>query len=253
MGRFLKERRPDILCLQETKCPNDKLPLKELQAFGYPFVVHMGQKGYNGVAILSRYPFAETERDGDVRPPGCPPHHRHLEPRGQGGGGARRSITSMCPPAATFPIRASTRNSATSSISWPRCAPGADKAKPTSQPAILVGDLNVAPLEHDVWSHKQLLDVVSHTPVETAALEELRQEAEWIDAMRVLRPEPEKIYSWWSYRSPDWAAADKGRRLDHIWLSKGMQDTIRSIDVTRDTRGWDRPSDHAPVTAVLEL
>jgi len=127
------------------------------------------------------------------------------------------------------------------------------RAKPTSQPAILVGDLNVAPLEHDVWSHKQLLDVVSHTPVETAALEELRQEAEWIDAMRVLCPEPEKIYSWWSYRSPDWAAADKGRRLDHIWLSKGMQDTIRSIDVTRATRGWDRPSDHAPVTAVLEL
>ena len=119
--------------------------------------------------------------------------------------------------------------------------------------AILVGDLNVAPLEHDVWSHKQLLDVVSHTPVETVALEELRQEAEWIDAMRVLRPEPEKIYSWWSYRSPDWAAADKGRRLDHIWLSKGMQNTIRSIDVTRATRGWDRPSDHAPVTAVLEL
>ena len=84
-------------------------------------------------------------------------------------------------------------------------------------------------------------------------VEELRQEAEWIDAMRVLRPEPEKIYSWWSYRSPDWAAADKGRRLDHIWLSKGLKDTLRTIDVTRDTRGWERPSDHAPVTAVLEL
>src|SRR6478735_9088373 len=58
--RFLQERRPDILCLQETKCPNDRFPLKELQSFGYPFVVHMGQKGYNGVAILSRFPFSET-------------------------------------------------------------------------------------------------------------------------------------------------------------------------------------------------
>ena len=76
------------------------------------------------------------------------------------------------------------------------------RAKPTGAPAILVGDLNVAPLEHDVWSHKQLLDVVSHTPVETAALEGLRSEAGWVDAMRHLRPEPEKIYSWWSYRSP---------------------------------------------------
>jgi exodeoxyribonuclease-3 len=104
-----------------------------------------------------------------------------------------------------------------------------------------------------VWSHKQLLDVVSHTPVETQALEELRQEAEWIDAMRALRPEPEKIYSWWSYRSSDWALANKGRRLDHIWLSNNMKDTLRSIDITRETRGWERPSDHVPVTAVLEL
>jgi exodeoxyribonuclease III len=127
------------------------------------------------------------------------------------------------------------------------------RARPTASPAILVGDLNVAPLEHDVWSHKQLLDVVSHTPVETAALEELRQEAGWTDAMRHLRPEPEKIYSWWSYRSPDWAAADKGRRLDHIWVSDDIRGAVRSIDVSRETRGWERPSDHVPVTAVLEF
>ncbi|NNC01218.1 exodeoxyribonuclease III, partial [Corallococcus exiguus] len=103
-----------------------------------------------------------------------------------------------------------------------------DTSKPTGAPAILVGDLNVAPLEHDVWSHKQLLDVVSHTPVETTALEDLRGEAGWIDAMRHLRPEPEKIYSWWSYRSPDWAAANKGRRLDHIWLSGDLAGTLRT-------------------------
>jgi exodeoxyribonuclease-3 len=120
-------------------------------------------------------------------------------------------------------------------------------------PAILVGDLNVAPLEHDVWSHKQLLDVVSHTPVETEALETLRQEAEWCDAMRVHRPEPEKLYSWWSYRAVDWQATNKGRRLDHIWLSPDLTPTLESIDVTRETRGWDRPSDHVPVTAVLSL
>ena len=104
-----------------------------------------------------------------------------------------------------------------------------------------------------MWSHKQLLDVVSHTPVETKALEELRQEAGWVDAMRLLRPEPEKIYSWWSYRAADWAAADKGRRLDHIWLSDDLRGSIRSVDVTRETRGWDRPSDHVPVTAVVEV
>ena len=95
--------------------------------------------------------------------------------------------------------------------------------------------------------------MVSHTPVETQALETLRGEAGWTDAMRHLRPEPEKIFSWWSYRSPDWAAADKGRRLDHIWASPDLAGTLRSVEVARDTRGWERPSDHVPVTAVLEL
>ena len=111
----------------------------------------------------------------------------------------------------------------------------------------------MAPLEHDVWSHKQLLDVVSHTPAETDALEQLRLEAGWTDAMRHLRPQPEKIYSWWSYRAADWQAADKGRRLDHIWLSGPLTPALRSMDVTRETRGWERPSDHVPVTAVLEV
>jgi exodeoxyribonuclease III len=111
----------------------------------------------------------------------------------------------------------------------------------------------VAPLEDDVWSHRQLLDVVSHTPVETEALEELRGEAGWIDTMRHLRPPPEKIYSWWSYRSPDWAAADKGRRLDHIWVAPALADRMAGISVSKEARGWTRPSDHVPVTATLEL
>ncbi len=122
-----------------------------------------------------------------------------------------------------------------------------------SGPAILVGDLNVAPLEHDVWSHKQLLDVVSHTPVETEALETLRGEAGWIDAARHLTPEPEKIFTWWSYRSPDWSAANKGRRLDHAWVSPDLAGTVRAVDVLREARGWERPSDHVPVTLGLDL
>ena len=111
----------------------------------------------------------------------------------------------------------------------------------------------MAPLEHDVWSHKQLLDVVSHTPVETEALETLRGEAGWIDTARHLTPEPEKIYTWWSYRSPNWELANKGRRLDHAWVSPDLTGTVRSVTVSRETRGWDRPSDHVPVTLALEL
>ena len=65
--------------------------------------------------------------------------------------------------------------------------------------------------------------------------------------------EPEKLYTWWSYRSPDWAAADKGRRLDHIWVSQALGDRLAAIKVTKDARGWERPSDHVPVTVTLEV
>jgi len=192
VGRFLTERRPDILCLQETKCPNDKLPLKELQAFGYPFVVHMGQKGYNGVAILSRYPFAETgvmEMCGrqDAR-------HISVTLSREAKAAAGLTIHNFYVPAGGDIPDAGLNEKFRHKLDFmAEMRSWGGRAKPTSQPAILVGDLNVAPLEHDVWSHKQLLDVVSHTPVETAALEELRQEAGWADALRHLRPEPEKV------------------------------------------------------------
>jgi exodeoxyribonuclease-3 len=250
--RFLKERRPDILCLQETKCPNDKFPLKELQSFGYPFVVHMGQKGYNGVAILSRYPFSDTS----VMEMCGRSDARHitvtLSPQAKAASGL--VIHNFYVPAGgDIPDQNLNEKFRHKLQFMDELRSWGGRQKPTATPAILVGDLNVAPLEHDVWSHKQLLDVVSHTPVETAALEELRQEAGWVDVMRLLKPEPEKIYSWWSYRSPDWEAANKGRRLDHIWVSDNMKGALRSIDVSRETRGWERPSDHVPVTAVLEF
>ncbi len=122
-----------------------------------------------------------------------------------------------------------------------------------SQRAILVGDLNVAPLEHDVWSHKQMIKVVSHTPIECEKLNAARNAGDWIDTMRVLTPEPEKLYTWWSYRAMDnWKAADRGRRLDHIWTSDALADRVSTIKIAKDYRGAARPSDHVPVTATIE-
>ena len=86
--------------------------------------------------------------------------------------------------------------------------------------AILLGDLNVAPLEHDVWSHKQMLRVVSHTPIECEKFTGALAAGGWVDSMRRLTPEPAKLYTWWSYRAADWRAADRGRRLDHFWTSR---------------------------------
>jgi exodeoxyribonuclease III len=122
-----------------------------------------------------------------------------------------------------------------------------------SERSIVVGDLNVAPLECDVWSHKQLLTVVSHTPIECEKLLGIQKAGGWIDAVRGFVPEPTKLFTWWSYRSPDWAAADKGRRLDHIWVSPALAERVSAAKVLKDSRGWTRPSDHVPVTATLEL
>jgi exodeoxyribonuclease III len=122
-----------------------------------------------------------------------------------------------------------------------------------SERAILVGDLNVAPLEHDVWSHKQMLRVVSHTPIECEKLVRVQKAGDWVDSMRQFTPEPAKLYTWWSYRSPDWAIADKGRRLDHIWTSPMLADRVAGIAIAKQYRGATRPSDHVPVTATLEV
>ena len=119
--------------------------------------------------------------------------------------------------------------------------------------AVLVGDLNVAPLETDVWSHKALLSVVSHTPVEVERFAACQAAGGWIDAMRRVIPPERKLYTWWSYRSPDWAAADKGRRLDHVWVSRDLGTAVAGMKVVKAARGWDRPSDHAPVIVTLNL
>ena len=118
---------------------------------------------------------------------------------------------------------------------------------------MLVGDLNIAPLETDVWSHKALLSVVSHTPVEVEKLGLVRAAGPWIDAMRRYVPAEEKLYTWWSYRARDWALSNQGRRLDHVWVSESLAPRLGGMQVVAESRGWERPSDHAPVLVHLDL
>ena len=118
---------------------------------------------------------------------------------------------------------------------------------------ILVGDLNVAPHENDVWSHKQLLKVVSHTPIECEKLLAAQASGEWVDVARDRIPLSEKVYTWWSYRAADWTVGDRGRRLDHIWVSRALRDGVSDFRITRDARSWERPSDHVPVTVTMEV
>ncbi|MCB2081964.1 MAG: endonuclease/exonuclease/phosphatase family protein, partial [Rickettsiales bacterium] len=116
---------------------------------------------------------------------------------------------------------------------------------------VLVGDLNIAPLEHDVWSHKQLMNVVSHTERELERLAALKDSIGWVDGSRLFVPETEKLYSWWSYRNRDWKKSNRGRRLDHIWVTPPLRAHVRSGTILHEARDWEKPSDHVPV--ILEI
>jgi exodeoxyribonuclease-3 len=244
LDRLHREIRPDILCLQETKVVNDQFPLEPFEGFGYRYHVLHGQPGYHGVAVFSKRPFEQVETHGWCSKEDC----RHLRVTFAG----ELELHNLYVPAGgDLPDRALNDKFAhkldflAELTDWFR-------ARSTGQgPAVLVGDLNVAPLETDVWSHKQLQKVVSHTPIEVEALARLQASAGWIDAVRHFVPPEERLYSWWSYRARDWAATDRGRRLDHIWVTAPLLGALRAASVLRPARGWTMPSDHVPVT--LEL
>ena len=252
VGRFLEEAQPDILCLQETKCRDSEFPAADFHRFGYPHVAINGQKGYHGVAIVSRLPFAAIDKrefcaKGDAR---------HLGVSFAPGiaGPEQLSLHNFYVPAGgdepdtqANPKFAHKLDFLDEMTAWMR------DQKLAAGHAVLVGDLNIAPLEHDVWNHKALLSVVSHTPVEVEKLALVQASGPWTDAMRAKVAASEKLYTWWSYRSPDWAAANKGRRLDHVWLSSLLAPALRDMKVHSHTRSWDKPSDHVPVMVKLEM
>ncbi len=247
--RFLTEQQPDVLCLQETKCPDGQFPTSEFKALGYKHIAINGQKGYHGVAILSRHAFAEENRrefcaKGDSR-------HISVTLRGKAAG---LEIHNFYVPAGGDEPDVNVNDKFAHKLAFVDEMAEWFRAEPKAQGrAILVGDLNIAPLEHDVWSHKALLNVVSHTPVEVEKLNRAQAAGDWRDALRKFTPETQKLYTWWSYRSPDWSVADKGRRLDHVWVSPPLIDGVKAMKVFRDVRGWERPSDHAPVKVDLTL
>ena len=252
VSKFLKVARPDVICLQETKCPDDKFPLKRFARLGYTHAALNGQKGYHGVAILSRLPLDTIESRSYCGKSDS----RHLAVKFGERAGFTDQVTlhNFYVPAGgdepdpTINVKFAHKLAFLDEM---RLAP--DMRTDNNDRAILVGDLNVAPLEHDVWSHKQMSKVVSHTPIECEKLTAVQRAGGWFDVLRAFVPEPTKLYTWWSYRAQDWEAADRGRRLDHIWVSPAMADRVSGMNITKQARGWTQPSDHVPVTAFIEL
>jgi exodeoxyribonuclease III len=244
---LLKSERPDVLALQETKVINDLFPGDELKKLGYVHQAINGQKGYHGVAILSRLPFKKTHAQAFCGKDDT----RHVSAVFENGVELHNFYV---PAGGDIPdVKANPKFAHKLDFVREMATYFGKRRDKKRTPVVLVGDLNIAPLEHDVWSHKQLLDVVSHTPVETGLMGEAKAAFDWIDVTRSFVPENEKIYSWWSYRANDWEAANKGRRLDHIWISQALKGAPTAHAILKHARGWDQPSDHVPVITTLDV
>jgi len=247
LARFVAAVQPDVMCIQETRCPDGNFPLAAVRALGYPHIALNGKNGHHGVATVSRRPLEAilVERFATIDEP------RHLA-AAVPFAGAPLTIHNLYIPAggdapdpAVNPRFAAKLAFLDALEAWSAVAGAAGRG-------IVVGDLNVAPLPDDVWSHRQLLDVVSHTPGETERLDRVLAVGGWVDAVRAASPPPQKVFTWWSYRAKDWQLANKGRRLDHLWVTADLGRAVAAVSVHTETRGWERPSDHVPVVAVLE-
>lgn len=243
VARLMTEEAPDVLCLQECKSPTEKIPTEQFASLGYEHMLANGQKGYNGVAIFSKMPIEEVGRF-DFAALG---HARHIAGRLANG----VVVHNFYVPAGGDKPDRDVNEKFGQKLDY-LTEMREYFAANTPEKAILVGDLNIAPFEDDVWSHKQLLKIVSHTPIEVEHLEAVQEAGGWVDVTRADIPEG-KLYSWWSYRAKDWDTADKGRRLDHIWATPDLAPSAHSSRVVRAVRGWEGPSDHAPVFASFDV
>ena len=253
VARFIKAARPDVLCLQETKCPDDAFPRKRFKRLGYEHIALNGQKGYHGVVVLSRLPFESFSIQNFCGKTDC----RHISAVLGERTGLRDPVTlhNLYVPAGGDIPDPQVNEKFAHKLSFLDALRGCETLRCNDNSrAILVGDLNVAPLEHDVWSHKQMIRVVSHTPLECDKLVDFQKAGNWFDPMRHFVPEPQKLYTWWSYRAMDnWKISDRGRRLDHVWTSPALAGQVRGIKVTKEARGWAQPSDHVPVTMTVDV
>lgn len=243
--RLAEMRAPDIICLQETKTPDEHFPLEAMREAGYEHIHFHGMKSYNGVAILSKLPFIANDIHHRCGREDC----RHIAASFDG-----FEIHNLYIPAGGDEPDPDINDKFAHKLDFvDEMTRWFKESYTPDQPLIAVGDFNIAPYEHDVWSHKQLLKVVSHTPPETERLERMRASLDWTDSARHFVDMDEKCYTWWSYRNRDWKKSNRGRRLDHVWVTPPLKEKLAGHEILSEARDWEKPSDHAPVLIDFDL
>lgn len=235
--QWLESNPVDVLCIQETKLTDDKFPKAEIEAAGY-YVAYTGQKTYNGVAILSRHPMSDIQKNN---PRFEDEQQRIIAATIQG----MRIICAYVPNG-----QAVGSDKFQYKLQWLASLKNWVEGELQRYPELaLLGDYNIAPEDRDVhdpaaWEGMNLV-----SPEERAALQALL-DLGMTDSFRQF-DQPEKSYSWWDYRALGFRL-NKGLRIDHILLSKPLALRCAACVIDRIPRKWEQPSDHAPVIATLD-
>jgi len=243
LAAWLKERQPDIVCLQETKCVDEAFPREPLEALGYNVAIH-GQKTFNGVAILSKLKFDEVA-------PGLPgdasdDHARFIEAVVSTRGGALRVASIYLPNG-----NPATTDKYTYKLRWmDRLSQYARQRLELEEPLVLAGDYNVIPAEGDVPNPDAWLGDALFKPETRARFRSLLNLG-LTDAIRATSDAP-GLYTFWDYQAGAWQR-NLGLRIDHLLLSPQAADRFTGAGIDKHVRGFEKPSDHVPVWAELAL
>lgn len=231
--RWLEQSRPDIVCLQELKAPQERFPQAAIQMAGYQALWH-GQKSWNGVAILTRTATAVEIRRGLAGDPEDL-HSRYLEASvGPLIIGCLYLPNGNPAPGPKFEYK----------LRWlERFNARAAELIASGAPVVLAGDYNVIPTDLDVYKPERWVDDALFRPETRAAYARLLEQG-WTDALRQLHP-GERLYTFWDYFRNAYAR-DAGIRIDHLLISPKLTEALVAAGVDREVRGWEKTSDHAP-------
>ncbi|MEZ5426744.1 MAG: exodeoxyribonuclease III [Pyrinomonadaceae bacterium] len=232
---WLEQSGTDVLCLQETKCVDKNFPLEPIEEAGYK-AAFMGQKSYNGVAILSKHEITDVQKNFPDDDPDAP--KRLIAATIEG----IRIVNTYIPNGTEL-----WTDKFTFKLDWlQRLRRYFDETCDTGGEVLLCGDFNVAPDELDVWSVRAWEGKLHFSKPERAAMHHVKQWG-FVDVFRHMNGD-EQEFSWWNYRQGAFPK-NHGLRIDHIWTSPGLAEKCTACVIDKEPRGWERPSDHTPVLA----